>query len=366
MIEYEDLSRVNSPYKQKFSEAFSRFLDKGWFVLGEEVKLFEEEFASYCGSKYCIGLASGLDALYLSLLALDLPEGSEILVPSNTYIATILSIVNAGLKPVLVEPDLGTYNIDAKGVKEKVSPSTKAIMLVHLYGKPCKMDELINIAKEYNLHIIEDCAQAHGAKYRGKTVGTWGIFGAYSFYPTKNLGALGDAGAIITDDPLMAEKLRALRNYGSQVKYKNDYVGINSRLDELQAAFLRIKLCDVDKINEHKRNLASIYKQELNSDYVIIPKEQENTYEVFHIFNIRTEKRDELKQYLFGKGIKTEIHYPIPPNHQQGYKDKLQGSYPLSEEIHRTTLSLPISLIHTGDEIKMIAQTINRFFEGDL
>ncbi|WP_207535796.1 DegT/DnrJ/EryC1/StrS family aminotransferase [Desertivirga arenae] len=363
MIEYEDLSRVNHSYKQEFTELFGKFLDKGWFVLGEEVKLFEEEFAAYCGSKYCIGVASGLDALYLSLLALDLPEGAEVLVPSNTYIATILSIVNAGLKPVLVEPDLGTYNITASGVEENISSSTKAIMLVHLYGKPCKMDELLNIAKKHDLYIIEDCAQAHGAKYQDKAVGTWGNFGAYSFYPTKNLGALGDAGAIVTNDSRMAEKLKALRNYGSQIKYKNDFIGINSRLDELQAAFLRIKLRELDKLNQHKNILADIYKKELKREFVILPENQENTFEVFHIFNIRTENRDELKQYLLDNGIKTEIHYPTPPHHQAGYKNLLHGSYPISEEIHRTTLSLPISLIHTEDQIEQIARTINKFFE---
>ncbi|MGF1924372.1 MAG: DegT/DnrJ/EryC1/StrS family aminotransferase, partial [Bacteroidia bacterium] len=238
MIEYENLRKVNEKYDQAYHQALESFLEKGWYILGEQVKLFEEEFADFCSSKHCVGVANGLDALYLSLISLNLPKGSEILVPSNTYIATITSIINAGLKPVLVEPKITTYNIDPDVLEQRISVNTAAIMVVHLYGKPCEMKKIMAIADQHKLPVIEDCAQAHGAVVEGKMVGTWGTFGAYSFYPTKNLGALGDAGAIITNDDILAEKLKALRNYGSHQKYFNDYIGINSRLDELQAAFL--------------------------------------------------------------------------------------------------------------------------------
>lgn len=362
MIEYENLRLVNKPYEQAYTNALTGFLAKGWYILGDQVKLFEEEFAKYCGSKYCIGLASGLDALYLSLLALDFPAGSEIIVPSNTYIATITSIVNAGLKPVLIEPKLNSYNIDPKLITEKITAATKAIMLVHLYGKPCEMEEIMAIAQQNRLPVIEDCAQAHGATVNNKKVGSWGVFGAFSFYPTKNLGALGDAGAITTDNEEMAIKLRALRNYGSHQKYFNDYVGINSRLDELQAAFLRIKLKDLDQFNKHKNKLAALYFELIEKDKYILPVKQENITDVFHIFNIRHKERDRLKAYLFDLGIKTEIHYPLSPHQQKGYAYLFKGeSYPVSELIHQTTLSLPISIATTTEEVKLVCTALNNF-----
>jgi dTDP-4-amino-4,6-dideoxygalactose transaminase len=362
MIEYESLKKVNEPFEAEFKEAFDTFISKGWYVLGEQVELFEKEFANYCNSKYCIGLASGLDALYLSLIALDLPARAEVLVPSNTYIATILSILNAGLKPVLVEPRIETYNIDPELIEQSITSNTRAIMIVHLYGKPCEMDTIVEIAKKHNLPLLEDCAQSHGATYNGKMTGTFGVFGAFSFYPTKNLGALGDAGAIITDNKELAIKLKALRNYGSHKKYYNDYIGINSRLDELQASFLRVKLRSLDKINTHKTTLAGLYRNLLKSNKITLPAEQENIKDVYHIFNIRLVERDKLKAYLLQNGIKTEIHYPVSPNQQVGYKHLFEGQhFPVAEKIHATTLSLPISASTTSEEVIKICSTINNF-----
>jgi dTDP-4-amino-4,6-dideoxygalactose transaminase len=365
MIEYENLSLVNKPYEKDFKSKFEQVLNKGWFVLGSEVEDFENEFATYCGSKFCIGVASGLDALFLSLLVLELPKDSEVLVPSNTYIATILAIIQAGFKPVLVEPDLSTYNIDPDLIREKINSKTKIILVVHLFGKPCDMERITKIAAENNLVIIEDCAQAHGALSSNKRVGSWGLFGAFSFYPTKNLGALGDGGAITTDNEDLANKLKAFRNYGSQKKYYNDYIGLNSRLDELQAAFLRIKLKQLDTINLHKQKLAEVYFSNLPEGKLILPIKSVNETHVFHIYNVRSPERDRLKEYLLKKGIKTEIHYPIPPHKQTAYKTFFKNQrFPLSEEMHQTTLSLPVSTCHSADDILVVTEAINHFFSS--
>lgn len=360
MIEYENLSKLNKPFEEEFKSYFTEFLAKGWYILGDSVKIFEESFASYTGSKYCVGVASGLDALFLSILALDLPKQSEVIVPSNTYIATILSILNAGLKPVLVEPDILTYNIDPNKIQEAITPATSAVMVVHLYGKVCQMDQIITIAKNHGLKIIEDCAQSHGAKYNNQMSGTFGDCGAFSFYPTKNLGALGDAGAVVTDSYEIYDKLLQLRNYGSSIKYVNDILGYNSRLDELQAGFLSIKLNHLDLINQHKRKLAAIYFKELG-DSVILPVIKDGFFDVFHIFNIRTLHRDQLRQYLLQNGVKTEIHYPIPPNKQKAMLGILTKSYPISEEIHKTTLSLPISYCNTIEDVLVVCDKIKKF-----
>ncbi|WP_276348696.1 DegT/DnrJ/EryC1/StrS family aminotransferase [Daejeonella sp. JGW-45] len=362
MIEYENLNKVNSRFEESFGEVFKEFIKKGRYILDSEVEHFENEFAKYCGSKFCIGVASGLDALYLSLIALDLPKGSEVLVPSNTYIATIFSILQAGLKPVLVEPRITTYNIDPHQIKRHLSSATKAIIVVHLYGKPCEMDAIKAITDLHDLHLIEDCAQAHGATFQGKKVGTFGIMGAFSFYPTKNLGALGDAGAIITDNEELAEKLRALRNYGSDKKYYNKYTGINSRLDELQAAFLRIKLRHLDDLNSHKVSLANIYLSTISNKSIILPIVQKNIADVWHIFNIRHDKRDGLRQYLLANGIKTEVHYPLAPHRQTACNGLFGGlHFPIADEIHRTTLSLPVSIIHTKRDAEYIAEALNSY-----
>jgi len=361
MIEYENLRELNRPFFEDYKKALSGVLEAGWFILGSNVESFEKEFAAYLGSRYCVGVASGLDALILALKALHLEEGSEVIVPSNTYIATILAIVQNGLKPVLVEPDIGTYNIDPARIEEKISPKTRALLIVHLYGKSCHMDPIMSICEKHDLRLVEDCAQSHGATYKRKMTGTFGDFGAFSFYPTKNLGALGDAGAITTDNPAYAEEIRVLRNYGSRVKYYNELVGYNSRLDEVQAAFLRVKLARLDEINAHKRKLAEVYLSGLKDDF-IKPLVQDGFFDVYHIFNIRHEKRDELRSYLLEKGVKSDIHYPVSPNRQKAMKGIIDGfDCPISEEIHRTTLSLPISYFHTPQDLERVVAVMNSF-----
>ncbi len=360
LIEYENLQKLNAPFIEEFKDKSVTFYERGWYILGNEVKYFENEFAQNIGVKHCIGVANGLDALILCLKAFEFKKDSEVIVPSNTYIATILSIVLAGLKPVLVEPRIETYNINPDLIEKKITGKTVAIIPVHLYGKACEMDSINIIAKKYNLKIIEDCAQAHSASINKKQVGTFGDLNAFSFYPTKNLGALGDAGAITTNDDELAEKLRALRNYGSDRKYYNKYIGINSRLDEIQALFLRIKLRSLDKITSHKQHLASIYMSHLSNDF-IKPIKQSGYEDVFHIFNIRSNRRDELKQHLENFGIKTEIHYPLAPHLQEGYKNMWVENFAISEEIHNTTLSLPISFFHTEEQIKKVCEVINNF-----
>jgi dTDP-4-amino-4,6-dideoxygalactose transaminase len=360
MIDYENLGTLNKRFEQEFKNKFDDLLKSGWYILGEQVENFEQKFAKYCGANYCIGVASGLDALVLALHAYKFPPQSEVIVPSNTYIATILSILRCNLKPVPVEPDISTYNIDPSKIEEKLSKKTKAIMPVHLYGKACDMEKIMTIAKQHNLAVIEDCAQAHGAMYKKQTVGTFGI-GAYSFYPTKNLGALGDAGAIVTNDEKLSELFRTLRNYGSKIKYQNDYVGFNSRLDELQAAFLSVKLNYLNEINLHKRRLAQLYLNELKSDFVK-PVVDDDYYDVYHVFNIRHPHRDNLKNFLLKHNIKTDIHYPIPPHKQKAMASILDHErYPVSEEIHQTTLSLPISFGHSTDDICQVIEVINKF-----
>jgi len=360
VIEYENLYKSNSIFFEELKKSFDDTLNSGWFILGKKVEKFEQEFSSYYNEKYCFGLASGLDALLLSLKAFDFERESEVIVPSNTYIATILSILHAGLKPVLVEPDILTYNIDPKKIEESITANTKAIMIVHLYGKSCEMDKIVEICGKYKLKLIEDCAQSHGAKFMGQLTGTFGEFGAFSFYPTKNLGALGDAGAVITNDESLAIKIKRLRNYGSDVKYYNEVVGYNSRLDEVQAGFLSIKLNKLDEINTHKRKLAQIYFDNLKDDF-IKPVVDKNYFDVYHIFNIRHKKRDELKDYLLKNEIKTDIHYPVAPHKQNAMKNILEGSYPISEEIHNTTLSLPCSFGHTEEEIYQVVEVMNKF-----
>jgi dTDP-4-amino-4,6-dideoxygalactose transaminase len=361
MIEYENLKAVNQTLFNRYREAFDNLLNSGWFVLGKQVKDFEQAYAAYCQTRYCVGVANGLDALILSLRALELAAGSEVIVPSNTYIATILAIVHNQLQPVLVEPELDTYNIDPAKIEEKITGKTKAILVVHLYGKLCRMEAINAIADAHGLAVIEDCAQAHGASYKGRKAGNWGDAGAHSFYPTKNLGALGDAGAITCNDEALQKKLMTLRNYGSTVKYHNEMVGFNSRLDELQAAMLKVKLSVLDEINIHKRTLAAIYLAELKEGF-IKPVVEDDYFDVYHIFNVRHPKRDALKAYLLGHQVQTEIHYPIAPNKQKamlGILDKQPT--PLAETIHRTTLSLPISFFHTTEDVERVIELMNKF-----
>lgn len=362
MIPYEDLEKLNRPFREKFELSFKLFLDNGWYILGEQVRKFENNFATYCNAKYAIGVASGLDALYLCLKVFKFKAQSEVIVPSNTYIATILSILNANLKPVLVEPCIKTYNLDVRKIEEKINSKTVAIMPVHLYGKSCDMIEIRKIADRHNLKIIDDAAQAHGASQKSHKVGA-GLADAtaFSFYPTKNLGALGDGGAVVTNHKEIADELRRLRNYGSDIKYYNKIIGYNSRLDELQASFLNIKLEDLDKINNHKRKLAKIYFNNLKKDFVV-PQLNEDYLDVFHIFNIRHEKRDQIKEYLLNNNVKTEIHYPVAPHKQEALSSYFaDDKFPIAEEIHRTTLSLPISFCHTEQEIEAVAKLLNSF-----
>lgn len=361
MIEYENLERSNHRFVAGLRQAFDAVLAKGWYVLGSEVSQFEAEFAAFVGSAHCIGVANGLDALTLSIVALDLPRGSEVLVASNTYIATILAIVNAGHQPVLVEPDLRTYNIDPQRLPAAMTARTRAICVTHLYGKPCRMDQIGAFAREHGLAVVEDCAQSHGASLDGRVTGTFGNTGCFSFYPTKNLGALGDAGAITTDDPELANRLRHLRNYGSLKKYVNTYPGVNSRLDELQAAFLRVKLPHLGEITGHKQHLASIYFDAL-PDALILPLREFDTVDVFHIFAVRTPRRDELRAFLLAHDIKTEVHYPIPPHRQQAMKGILNGEYPIADELHNTELSLPISYATTPAEVTEVCRVVQQFF----
>ncbi|MEK6958759.1 MAG: DegT/DnrJ/EryC1/StrS family aminotransferase [archaeon] len=361
MIEYENLRKSNAPFFDDYRKAFASFLESERYVLGQSVQDFEKQFAAYCGVKHCVGVASGLDALTLSLKALNLKENSEVLVPSNTYIASIISILQAGLKPVLVEPDIKTYNIDPCLIEKKITKKTSAIMPVHLYGKLCDMEQIMELAKKHSLAVVEDCAQAHGAMQGKKRAGSFGTINAFSFYPTKNLGALGEAGAIMTNDDVLAEKARMLRNYGSKVKYYNELVGYNSRLDELQAAFLLQKLKKLDDINAHKRMLAKIYLEKLSNDYAK-PIVEQGFFDVYHIFNIRHKNRDELRAHMLQDGVKTEVHYPVSPNKQvamKGIIDKCKC--PISEEIHATTLSIPISYFHKKEDIMKVIESANRF-----
>ncbi len=360
MIEYENLYKSNLMFLDELKKSFDETLKSGWFILGRKVSQFEIDFSNYYNVKQCIGVASGLDALILALKSFNFENDSEILVPSNTYIATIISILQAGLIPILVEPNIKTYNIDPNRIEEKITAKTKAMMIVHLYGKSCQMDRILDISSRYNLKLIEDCAQSHGAKYKNKLTGTFGEFGAFSFYPTKNLGALGDAGALITNNDHLASTIKRLRNYGSDIKYSNELIGYNSRLDEIQAGFLSVKLKLLKQINLHKRKLAEIYLKNLKDEY-IKPAIEEDYYDVYHIFNIRHSKRDRIRKFLLNNGIQTEIHYPIPPHRQKALLSIIKGSYPISEEIHNTTLSLPCSIGHTEDDIYKIVEVLNNF-----
>jgi len=359
-IEYESLANSNAAFMGELEAAACKVIRGGWYVLGQEVSAFEAEFAAYVGARHCIGVANGLDALVLSIEALMLPKGSGILVASNTYIATILAIVRAGHKPVLVEPELETFNIDPARMAAALTSDTRAICVTHMFGKACRMDAIEAFAREHGLKLVEDCAQSHGARFGGRMTGTFGDAGCFSFYPTKNLGAIGDAGAIVTDDDALADRLRHLRNYGSKQKYVNRYVGVNSRLDELQAALLRVKLRRLDDMTAHKRALAELYFEHL-PDWASKPVRRADEFDVFHIFAIRHAQRDALRQHLLDQGVKTEVHYPIPPHKQEAMQGILSGSYPIAEEQHATELSLPISVGHTPESILAVCDRMRSF-----
>lgn len=344
-------------------EAFERVYARSWYIEGEEDEAFEKAFARYCDSKYCVGVGNGLDALFLALKALGIKTGDEVIVPANTYIATALAVTYVGATPVFVEPDIRTFNIDSTKVEDKITNSTKAIIPVHLYGQPCDMDPIMKIAKKHNLYVVEDCAQAHGAKYKGKVIGSLGDAAGFSFYPGKNLGALGDAGATVTNNEDLAMKVRALGNYGSDYKYHHVLQGNNSRLDEMQAAFLAAKLLHLDKINVERRLIAQKYFEGIKNPEVILPYVPEYATPVWHIFGIRCKRRTELEKYLNDMGIGTNKHYPIPIHMQECYKNLgfKKGDFPIAEEISATELSIPIYYGITDEEIQYVIDRINEF-----
>lgn len=343
--------------------AFERVLKNSWYIDGKEDAAFEEAFGKYCNSSYCIGVGNGLDALMLILKAFNISAGDEVIVPSNTFIATALAVTYVGATPVFVEPDINTYNINPALIEEKITGKTKAIMPVHLYGQPCDMDPIMEIAKKHNLKVIEDCAQAHGATYKGKIIGSFGDAAGFSFYPGKNLGALGDAGAVVTNNKEVAEKVRALGNYGSDYKYHHIYQGVNSRLDELQAAFLSAKLPLMDKVNENRREIAKKYLKGIKNDKIILPFIPDEVDPVWHIFAIRCENRDELAEYLAKKEIGTNKHYPIAMHLQDCYADLglKEGDLPIAEEISETQLSLPLYYKMTDEQIQYVIDAVNAF-----
>ena len=367
MIEYENLKKFNKKIFKKYKLEINKFLSSNNYILGKNVFSFEKNFSKYIGAKYCVGVNSGLDAMVLSLEALEIPKGKEVLVASNTYIATILAIIKAGLIPKLIEPSIVDYNIDVSKISKKISKNTKALLITHLYGRACNMDKILKICKKNKLLLLEDCAQSHGAKFKNKKVGSFGDAGCFSFYPTKNLGALGDGGAIVVNNLKVYKKLLSLRNYGSNLinKKKYDYIGSNSRLDEIQAIFLNLKLKLINRINNKKNILARIYDKYLSNEDIVLPAKNKKIYNVYHIYNIRLKNktiRDSLKKFLEQNKIFTDIHYPVAPHIHKVYKKFfLKEKYPISLQIHNTTLSLPISFFHTSREVKKVCQKINFF-----
>lgn len=364
-IPFLNFSDSHFQIKSELESAFSTVLNNNWFVLGKELEAFEEEYADYNKVNSCIGVSNGLDALHLALRALGISEGDEVIVPSNTYIATILAVSYVGATPVLVEPRLGTYNLNPDLIEAAITKRTKAIMPVHLYGQACEMTAIKQIADKYNLYIIEDNAQSQGATYNGIITGSWGNANGTSFYPGKNLGALGDAGAVTTNDTEISRKIKMLRNYGSERKYFNEVVGYNMRLDEMQAAFLRIKLRKLEEWTIERKEIASWYNSELNGvGDLVLPEIAEGATHVYHLYVIRTNKRDTLQQYLTDNGVGTLIHYPIPPHLQKAYKSLgyKKGDFPIAEEIANTCLSLPIWPGLKNNQVKELADIVKSFF----
>jgi len=366
MIKFLDVQQINARFEVAFKKSFSDFLNVGHCILGEKVVQFETEFARYCGTKHCIGVASGLDAItllcngYIQLGKLKL--GDEVMVPANTYIASILGVINAGLTPVFIEPTHDSFNISSENIEKQITAKTKMILAVHLYGELAGMKTINMLAKKYGLLVIEDAAQAHGAVEKGNLkAGSLSSAGAFSFYPSKNLGALGDGGAITTNDSELFEVIMKLRNYGTSEKYKNDIKGVNSRLDELQAAFLSIKLKQLDADNDNRRAIANYYIKYINNDKICLPKYNGSMGHVFHVFVIRCKKRGELQEYLLSNGIQTVIHYPIPPHKQKALHEYAYLKLPITEQIHDEVLSLPISPIQTSADTQKIVSILNQF-----
>lgn len=356
------LDRGFQLYQEEFETKALEVLRSGWYVLGKEVSSFEEEFAAYTGGKHCIGLASGLDALWIAFRVLGIGKGDEVIVQGNTYIASVMGITINGATPVFVEPD-EYFNIDASQIEEKITEKTKAILVVHLYGQASDMDTIMETARKHNLRVVEDCAQSHGARFRGKMTGTFGDIGCFSFYPSKNLGAFGDGGAIVTDDSSIADDVRIFRNYGSEKRYYNKVVGTNSRLDELQAGLLRVRLSHMQELEEEKRKICSRYLAELCHPDIILPDTREGATHIWHQFVIRTEQRQELIDYLNRKEIGTIIHYPIPPHLSEAYQylNVCRGSLPVTERYAETVLSIPLYNGMTDEEQDFVIDAINAF-----
>lgn len=365
MIPFLDLKKINAEYQQELKDACSRVIDSGWYIMGKELEAFEAEFAEYCGTKFAIGVANGLDALTLTLRAWKelgkLKAGDEVIVPANTYIASILAITENDLVPVLVEPNIDTYNLCPKIVRSAITDKTKAILPVHLYGLISPMPELMAIADEYDLLVLEDCAQSHGAQISGRKCGNWGHAAGFSFYPGKNLGALGDAGAITTNDLELADTLKALRNYGSHKKYENLYQGVNSRLDEIQAAMLRTKLLYLDKETHNRQKVASYYLNNIQNEFITLPYVKDEESHVWHLFVIKTAYREEFVSYMKQNGVQTLIHYPVPPHKQKAYANCVHLNLPVTELIHEQVVSLPIGPTLAEATVKKIVKVVNGF-----
>ncbi|HHY0348093.1 DegT/DnrJ/EryC1/StrS family aminotransferase [Vibrio cholerae] len=366
MINFLDLKSINQQYQQELKQACERVIDSGWYIQGQELQQFEAEFSAYCGTKHAIGVANGLDALILVLRAWKelgkLQEGDEVIVPANTYIASILAITENRLTPVLVEPDINTYNLSQEAIQAAITPKTKAILPVHLYGLISPMAEIMRIAQEYDLLVLEDCAQAHGAEINGQRAGSWGHAAGFSFYPGKNLGALGDAGAITTNDDKLADALKALRNYGSHKKYENLYRGVNSRLDEIQAAMLRVKLKYLDSETNRRRDIARYYNENIQNMAIIKkPEFNDSDNHVFHLYVVQVENRTEFAEYLEFKGIQTMVHYPKAPHKQDAYKEYNNIDLPITEKIHSQVISLPMGPTMSNEQVKLVVDAVNNY-----
>ena len=361
MIKFLDLEQINNRFRTEIDFRIKTVLDKGWYLQGDENDIFAKNFAEYCETKYSLGVANGLDALRLLIMAAGFGKGDEIIVPANTFIATLLAVSDCGCTPVLVEPDINTYNINPDLIEEKITSNTKAIMVVHLYGQAVQMQKIWDLAKKYNLKVFEDAAQAHGARYQGKRVGSLSDAAAFSFYPGKNLGCMGDGGGITTNDEELYKKVKALGNYGSDVKYNHIYKGLNSRLDEIQAAILDVKLSHLDNDNARRREIAKLYCSNIKNPLIILPKTYDEEAHVWHVFVIRCERREELQKYLTGNGVQTNIHYPTPPHKQGAYTEYKDLSLPVTEKIHREVMSLPISPVMSNKEVFEVIDCINNW-----
>lgn len=361
MIKFLDLEKINNRFRDEIDLRIKKILDKGWYLQGEENETFSKNFADFCGAKFCLGVANGLDALNLIIKAYGFKNGDEIIVPANTYIASVLAISQNNCTPVLVEPDINSYNINPDLIEEKITDKTKAIMVVHLYGQACQMNKIQEIAKKYNLKVIEDSAQAHGAIFNGKKTGNLADASGFSFYPGKNLGCFGDGGAITTNDEELFKKVKAIANYGSDYKYHHIYKGTNSRLDEIQAAVLDVKLKHLDNDNQKRREISKYYRKNIKNPKIILPKVSDENSHVWHVFAVRTQNRDDFQKYLTENEIQTIIHYPTPPHKQGAYKEWNNLSYPITEEIHKTIISLPISPVMTEEEVKRVVEVVNEY-----